>query len=375
MTLSEIETILEELSTRHANLDSQLLSTILLSAGWEQRNIQDALVIFKQKDGNFVKKQSTPKDTTSIITPVPVPVPVPVPTVAPASAPTPAVPTPEVKKEQSVAPAPLVVPTSVESMTFLLPDGTEEGELHTHEDTAVIPKQEKKEPIVVKPPVIINTEVVPVKEDVAPLEDISIKKEIVQKESTPVVEKKETVIVRPTQKAESYVPPQPSSVVVSTPHEDIIDIQKVPSIPLESLPQLTAQPTRESLIVQKEPDASKASPKPNHIPSDLPLIPFESSPHIWSFARYKDVFHKDDVHEEKKPVLQTAPLPPKVEPLKTPEISIEKSVVPVHEEEVEEIIVEKTPMGKEDESLVFLAGIMLLAIILILGYMYSNGRL
>ena len=36
---------------------------------------------------------------------------------------------------------------------------------------------------------------------------------------------------------------------------------------------------------------------------------------------------------------------------------------------------EKVPMNKSDESLVFLAGIMLLVIILILGYMYSNGRL
>ena len=46
---------------------------------------------------------------------------------------------------------------------------------------------------------------------------------------------------------------------------------------------------------------------------------------------------------------------------------------PVQEEE--KIIVEKVPMTKGDESLVFLAGVMLLVIILILGYMYSNGRL
>jgi len=32
-------------------------------------------------------------------------------------------------------------------------------------------------------------------------------------------------------------------------------------------------------------------------------------------------------------------------------------------------------MTKGDESLVFLAGVMLFVIILILGYMYSNGRL
>jgi hypothetical protein len=43
--------------------------------------------------------------------------------------------------------------------------------------------------------------------------------------------------------------------------------------------------------------------------------------------------------------------------------------------EVDDISLEKTPLTKEDESLVFLAGVMLLVIILILGYMYSNGRL
>jgi hypothetical protein len=41
----------------------------------------------------------------------------------------------------------------------------------------------------------------------------------------------------------------------------------------------------------------------------------------------------------------------------------------------EEIVIELTPLNKSDESLVFLAGVMLFLIILILGYMYSNGRL
>jgi hypothetical protein len=40
-----------------------------------------------------------------------------------------------------------------------------------------------------------------------------------------------------------------------------------------------------------------------------------------------------------------------------------------------EIDFEKTPISKGEESLVVLAGIMLLAIMLILGYMYGNGRL
>ncbi len=48
-------------------------------------------------------------------------------------------------------------------------------------------------------------------------------------------------------------------------------------------------------------------------------------------------------------------------------------VVPIKVEE--DVVLEKIPLTKGDESLVFLAGVMLLVIILILGYMYSNGRL
>jgi hypothetical protein len=47
-----------------------------------------------------------------------------------------------------------------------------------------------------------------------------------------------------------------------------------------------------------------------------------------------------------------------------------------HKKEPEvEIDYEKTPISTGEESLVVLAGIMLLAIMLILGYMYGNGRL
>ena len=54
---------------------------------------------------------------------------------------------------------------------------------------------------------------------------------------------------------------------------------------------------------------------------------------------------------------------------------IPKKPLPGSVYEEEQITLEKSPMTRGDESLVFLAGAMLLAIILILGYMYSNGRL
>jgi cytochrome c-type biogenesis protein CcmH/NrfG len=97
--------------------------------------------------------------------------------------------------------------------------------------------------------------------------------------------------------------------------------------------------------------------EPAHIPDNLPLLPFESSPHVWSFSKYKDTFHGE------------------VMPHSVEELSQKKPTGQAPSHEGDEISLEKTPMTKSDESLVFLAGVMLLVIILILGYMYSNGRL
>lgn len=88
------------------------------------------------------------------------------------------------------------------------------------------------------------------------------------------------------------------------------------------------------------------------LPGNLPLRPFESGPSVWSFSKYKDVFYGEVMP-----------------PVSREEKHLKEKKVTEH------FNVEKTPLDKEDESLVFLAGTMLLVIILILGYMYSNGRL
>lgn len=141
----------------------------------------------------------------------------------------------------------------------------------------------------------------------------------------------------------------------------------------------------ESLIVSA--DRPRPSLRTADIPENLPLVPFESSPHVWSFGRYKDTFHPDqDVAPEVRiePVIQA-----KQQEEKQIESHLETLTVPVVNLEVKpeishvaqqvphepEIDFEKTPITKGDESLVVLAGVMLLAIMLILGYMYSNGRL
>ena len=49
MTLSEIEILLEDLIARHNDLDTELLTTILLAAGLDSKTIKEVTFIFKQK--------------------------------------------------------------------------------------------------------------------------------------------------------------------------------------------------------------------------------------------------------------------------------------------------------------------------------------
>ncbi len=129
--------------------------------------------------------------------------------------------------------------------------------------------------------------------------------------------------------------------------------------------------------------------KKEELPHNLPLRPFETSEHIWPFSRYRDVFYGDIFDET---ISQTAreavPLPPVEKAVETP-ISIpepalvvqEKSIEQVIEKRVEvpvavpEVYTQQVKLSGGDEKLVMMAGAMLLVILLLLGYMYSNGRL
>jgi hypothetical protein len=110
----------------------------------------------------------------------------------------------------------------------------------------------------------------------------------------------------------------------------------------------------QSLIPESKPLVS-ASKLPASIPDNLPMRPFDTSPHVWSFSRYKDVFHGEVM----------AHVTPPVEVVTTPN----------KEHHHEHVTLEKTPYTIKDESLVTLASFMLLVIMLLLGYMYGNGRL
>lgn len=110
----------------------------------------------------------------------------------------------------------------------------------------------------------------------------------------------------------------------------------------------------------------------DELPHNLPLRPFETSDHVWPFSRYRDVFYGEQELkvEEPEPVQeQKQPVP--LETKKEENVPVQPKPV-ASEPEVELIPV---PLSKGDEGLVFLACIMLIAVLFLLGYMYSNGRL
>ncbi len=319
MTLSEIETILKELSIRHTDLDEELLRTLLTSAGWENTTIKEALVLYKS---NPPKKVVT---TNPVVVDVPK--------------------IPQISVTEKAITEQL--PTDI---TFYQPDGSEEGILPVLHD---VPPVLKKEEPAVHVPQEIQKEVIPpqpVKQEI-PVE--------VQQPQEPQLKVK-------------VIPPFVLQEKVEQKEEVKEEIKEETNIVLK--PEVKEEPKKdepESLIVHTDELPRIREKKDTEIPENLPLLPFESSSHVWAFSKYKDVFH-GDVMPQKNEAQDTVVITQNSESqMQNPVPPVPLKVVAVEED----IVVEKVPMTKGDESLVFLAGVMLLAIILILGYMYSNGRL
>lgn len=129
--------------------------------------------------------------------------------------------------------------------------------------------------------------------------------------------------------------------------------QKTEPEPAEQ--QSLVSPAPEPII--RNTSVEKVTEEPPH---NLPLKPFEATPQIWSFARYKSIFYGDAVHQE-----------PKKEPV---EVVVVKEKKPEHDSS-HMVHVRAVPLTRDDEKLVLLASAMLVAILVLLGYMYSQGRL
>lgn len=150
---------------------------------------------------------------------------------------------------------------------------------------------------------------------------------------------------------------------------------------LESAKEKNNSATTSSSIEKKysEPqslNAGGSSSKREELPHDLPLRPFETSDHIWPFSRYKDVFY-GDTDEEVTPPVAPKPTPPKEEAVPMPEpVSTPKPQAPVFVREGPKTAPAAGGKAESGEDkLVILACAMLVAVLFVLGYMYSNGRL
>lgn len=270
MNLTEIEKAVSLLSSKNPGLTKELLRVLLEAAGWEERHIKEAQIIFA---AHLSSQSPTPLSS------------------APGSA------------------------ASAASMTFITGDGREEGDL------TVIETKEVERNLV------------------------SLGEAVAQEHRSH------------SNEVEVSVPSHVKTIAPSNKKEELSLVERGTTVPTQS----------------------KTS---DDLPEDLPLVPFESSPHVWSFGRYKETFHPDLTMKEsivtedpsgtKKEELLFSPYTPQ-KPIPPVVAAVIHSELP--KEERVEIDLEKTPITKGDESLVILASVMLLAILLILGYMYANGRL
>ena len=376
MTLSEIETTVQELATRHGNLTEEMLTTLLLSAGWEDKNIKDAVMLFKHNNPSIAVVDRNSKD----------------------------IPEPSQIKSQS--------------LTEGKQSADKQAQLVTHslaQDTSLLDKKESKEKE-------IDTLLSPDGDIVAPVHNEN-------NEVSPQAQSQaKEVVESPVVLVESQLLHASNEVTAKDVSFASVDV----SIPSSTIAHEVSEThnedvVRESLVVHTEPLRARTSTAQAKLPDNLPLLPFESSPHVWSFSKYKDVFHPDETHPlpfeiaghslpemhrsselfngEKATSVVAEKLPVEVISQHSFESSAPSDVLPLPEsvtgeslpEEVvlpqefslpvdetppalppiadDEVTFEKIPLTKGDESLVFLAGVMLLVIILILGYMYSNGRL
>ena len=215
--------------------------------------------------------------------------------------------------------------------------GKEEGELKTFTELPQVVK-EKEEPQKIS-------------KDNAP---IFVKEEVVQIEAVQK-ETKEPKIVE-------NVPLVTKEVVAVNPVLENFVVENTLKANISNEPQSLIEPLPETRQLNLE----------ENLPENLPLKPFESTGHVWSLSRYKEVFHRDDSNPSKQDEKNINS--EHIEESKTskPEPSVHKEKEDVV---VKKIKIKRTGFDGEDEGLIFLTGTALLVIILLLAYMYSNGRL
>lgn len=133
-----------------------------------------------------------------------------------------------------------------------------------------------------------------------------------------------------------------------------------------------AQSEPVSLVVPPPAFTIKRIEEPPH---NLPVKPYEQTAHVWSFARFKSIFFGDSVASDETIVEEHHEEAKKIIPL--PVVEQKKPVVAVIQSHDSSHVIEmkSTPLSRDEYRLVLLASMMLLAILLLLGYMYGHGRI
>lgn len=133
----------------------------------------------------------------------------------------------------------------------------------------------------------------------------------------------------------------------------------------ESAPELPSGEVGEDHLLESSyQEEIKSAKQEQQIPSDLPLKPFDTSPQVLTFSTYKEIFHGEKVSEAEK-------IPPGQQIHKDELVHIPYTgVIP------RRYVFDPTePLTGTDISLTFIVTLLLLTILLLIGYMYTNGRL
>ena len=168
------------------------------------------------------------------------------------------------------------------------------------------------------------------------------------------------------------------SVVVLEKETDAPPAKKEEKIESKEVTQILQQETKhepQSLILSNESSFVQEKVISIEPPHNLPLKPYDATPHIWSFARYKSIFYgtskdEDEKVEEKKKE-QVGGKPKEV----IAPVTAVDSQTSSHHDSHHVIHMHSTPLSRDEHRLVLLSGTMLIAILLMLGYMYGHGRL
>lgn len=211
-----------------------------------------------------------------------------------------------------------------------------------------IKPEEKKEELVLKndkPLVVekteekINEALKPVKKEDLPIQKTNKKEETV-KENKTKEEPEEMVLI---QSGEA-----PSDHLI--PDEETMEKEEKTSLIKDEAPK---KPSNKAI---------------EEIPHNLPLKPFDASPHVVAFSEYKEAFHgKEEKDFSVKSINKNSEA-------SNQEVS-NKSSFEINTQPVVRFSKKNVPLSKSEKELVITATVLLLFILLLLSYMYSNGRL